>query len=87
MHLEVFLKLKKPLKPSILGKKIQKTPKKPKTQKTQKKPLGWGLKKTGFFQPWLGDPHHPAYPAAVAFIHVVGSVADSDPGSGAFLTP
>ncbi len=40
MHLKVFVKLKKALKPSRLGKK------------TQKNPLGWVLKKNpGFFQP------------------------------------
>jgi hypothetical protein len=50
MHLKVFLKLKKTLKPSLLGKK--KTKKKP--QKT-KKPTGLVFfeKKPGFFQPWL----------------------------------
>ncbi len=49
MHLKVFVKMKKPWKPSRLGKK---NPKKP--QKTQKNPLGWFFFffKTGFFQPW-----------------------------------
>jgi hypothetical protein len=55
MHLRVFVKLKKTLKPSRLGKKTQKKPKK--TQKTQKKPkkpkkthwAGFFLKKPGFF--------------------------------------
>ncbi len=37
MHLKVFVKLKKTLKPSRLGKKTQKKPKKPKNPKTQKK--------------------------------------------------
>ncbi len=46
MHLKVFVKLKKPLKPSRLGKKTQKNPKKTKKpkkkpKKTQKNPLGW----------------------------------------------
>jgi hypothetical protein len=54
MHLKVFLKLKKTLKPSLLGKKTQKNPKKPKkpekTQKKTKNPLGWVfLKKTRVF--------------------------------------
>ncbi len=44
MHLKVFVKLKKTLKPSRLGKKNQKKPKKPKkpkkTQKNPKKPTG-----------------------------------------------
>ncbi len=47
MHLKVFLKLKKTLKPSLLGKKKTKKPKKPKNPKKPKKP-----KKTtglGFF--------------------------------------
>jgi hypothetical protein len=57
MHLKVFVKLKKTLKTLLSG---QKTPKKPrKLQKTQKNPLGWVLKKNGFF-PTLGrmDPKH-----------------------------
>jgi hypothetical protein len=33
MHLQVFVKLKKTLKPSRLGKKTQKNPKKPKKPK------------------------------------------------------
>jgi hypothetical protein len=51
MHLKVFVKLKKTLKPSRLGKKTQKNPKNPKKpKKTQKNPLGWVfLKKPGFF--------------------------------------
>jgi hypothetical protein len=54
MHLKVFVKLKKTLKPSRLGKKTQKNPKKPKkpkkTQKTPKKPTGLGFfKKTRVF--------------------------------------
>ncbi len=54
MHLKVFVKLKKTLKPPRPGKKTQKNPKKTKkpkkTQKKQKKPLGWVFfKKPGFF--------------------------------------
>jgi hypothetical protein len=56
MHLKVFLKLKKNLIPSLLGKKTKKKPKNPKkhknqkTQKKTKKPLGWFFfKKPGFF--------------------------------------
>jgi hypothetical protein len=50
MHLKVFLKLKKALKPSLLGKKPQKT------QKTQKnKKTHWAgfflYKNPGFFHP------------------------------------
>jgi hypothetical protein len=42
MHLKVFVKLKKTLKPPCPGKKTQKNPKKPKKpKKTQKNPLGW----------------------------------------------
>jgi hypothetical protein len=42
MHLTVFLKLKKNLKPSLLGKKTPKNPKKiKKPKKKQKNPLGW----------------------------------------------
>jgi hypothetical protein len=61
MHLKVFLKLKKTLKPSLVGKKPQKTaknpknPKKPKkTQKKTKKPTGLVFFLTGFFPtlPW-----------------------------------
>ncbi len=54
MHLKVFVKLKKPWKPSRLGKKTPKKPKKPKipkkTQQNPKKttPLGF-LKKTRVF--------------------------------------
>jgi hypothetical protein len=47
MHLKVFLKLKKTLKPSLLGKKKQKNPKKPKkpkkNKKKQKKTTGLGF--------------------------------------------
>jgi hypothetical protein len=50
MHLEVFLKLKKTLKPSLLGKKSKETQKNPK--KPQKKHwAGFFLKNPGFFQP------------------------------------
>ena len=53
MHLKLILKLKlkKTLKPSLLGKK---------TQKTQKKPTGLGKKKKSGFFPTLGnlDPQH-----------------------------
>ncbi len=55
MHLKVFVKLKKPYKPSRLGKKTQKNPKKPKKpqkkQKNPKKPTGPGFffKKTRVF--------------------------------------
>jgi hypothetical protein len=45
MHLKVFLKLKKTLKPSLLGKTTQKNPK---NQKKTKKPTG-----PGFFQTLL----------------------------------
>jgi hypothetical protein len=49
MHLKVFLKLKKPLKPSLLGKKPKQTQKNPKnqkkTKKTQKEPTGLSFKK------------------------------------------
>jgi hypothetical protein len=49
MHLKIFWKLNKTLKPSLLGKKPQKKPKKP---KKTKKPTGLGLKKKpGFFPP------------------------------------
>ncbi len=60
MHLKVFVKLKKTLKPYRLGKKTQKTqknPKKPKKpKKNPKKPkkthwAGFFLKNPGFFQP------------------------------------
>jgi hypothetical protein len=37
MHLKVFLKLKKTLKPSLLGKKTQKNPKNPKKPQKPKK--------------------------------------------------
>jgi hypothetical protein len=54
MHLKVFLKLKRILKPSLLGKKNKKTQKIQKKQKKKKKPQGWVLKKNpGFFQPCL----------------------------------
>jgi hypothetical protein len=44
MNLEEFLKLKKTLKPSLLGKK------------NQKNPLGWFFfKNPGFFQPCLEE--------------------------------
>ncbi len=43
IHLKVFVKLKKP---SLLGKKTQKTP---------KNPLGWVKKKPGFFQTCLQE--------------------------------
>ncbi len=46
MHLKVFLKLKKTIKPTLLGKK---PPPKKKPKKNKKKPLGC------FFQPW--DKH------------------------------
>jgi hypothetical protein len=50
MHLKVFVKLKKTLKPSRLGKKTQKKQKKPKNPKNPKKTTGLGfLKKPGFF--------------------------------------
>jgi hypothetical protein len=50
MHLKVFLKLKKTLKPSLLGKKTQKNPKNPKkTKKTHW--AGFFFKNPGFFQP------------------------------------
>jgi hypothetical protein len=57
MHLKVFLKLKKNLKPSLLGKKTQKNQKKQKKtkknkkkQKNLKKPTGLGFfKKTRVF--------------------------------------
>jgi hypothetical protein len=54
MHLKVFLKLKKTLKPSLLGKITQKKPKKnqktpQKTKKNPKNPLGWFKKKTLVF--------------------------------------
>ncbi len=54
------MKLKKPKKPSHLGKKTQK-PKK--TKKKQKNPLGWvkKKKKTGFFQPWVEGGHLHLY--------------------------
>jgi hypothetical protein len=60
MRLKVFLKLKKTLKPSFLGKKTQKTPKNPKNPKNLKKPTGLGFlkKKTGFFHPCMVDPCH-----------------------------
>jgi hypothetical protein len=58
MNLKVFLKLKKTLNPSLLGKKNPpKNPKKPKkpktTQNNPKNLLGWFFfkKKPGFFQP------------------------------------
>jgi hypothetical protein len=53
MHLKVFLKLNKTLKPSLLGKKKQKKTKKKKQKKNHKKnTLGWFFfLKTGFFQP------------------------------------
>jgi hypothetical protein len=61
MHLKVFLKLKKTLKPSLLGKKPQKPQKTQKNKKTKKKQkknkkTHWaGLKKNpGFFQPYPG---------------------------------
>jgi hypothetical protein len=48
MHLKVFLKLKKTLKPSLLGKKTQKNPKK--TQKPKKTHwAGFLYKKTRVF--------------------------------------
>jgi hypothetical protein len=68
MHLKLFLKLKKPLKLSLLGQYIKKPQKTPNTQKKPKKkqktpknpkkpkknPLGWVfLNYPGFFQPWL----------------------------------
>jgi hypothetical protein len=47
MHLKVFLKLKKTLKPSLLGKKKPKNPKKPK--KTKKTHWVGFFKKTRVF--------------------------------------
>ena len=60
MHLKVFVKLKKPLKPSRLGKKTQKNPKKPKKpKKNPKKPTGLVFfKKTRVFS-------NPAYSTQV----------------------
>jgi hypothetical protein len=52
MHLKVFLKLKKTLKPSLLGKKTQK---KQKTQKSPKKPTGLVFFKNPGFFPTLTD--------------------------------
>jgi hypothetical protein len=49
MHLKVFLKLKKTLKPSLLGKKTQKNTKK--THKKTKKPTGLVF----FVQPCLAE--------------------------------
>ena len=51
MHLKVFVKLKKTLKPSRLGKKTQKTQKNPKKPKKTHW-AGFFLKNPGFFQPW-----------------------------------
>ena len=45
MHLKVILKLKKPLKLSLMGKYI----KNQKNYKKNKKPPGWVKKKPGFF--------------------------------------
>jgi hypothetical protein len=50
MHLKVFLKLKKTLKPSLLGKKTLKI-----TQKTQKKPQGWFFQPCLQLNPWYTD--------------------------------
>jgi hypothetical protein len=47
MHLKVFLKLKKTLKPSLQGKKPKKTQKKPKNPKNPKKPKKKTKKPTG----------------------------------------
>ncbi len=62
MYLKVFLKLKKTLKPSLLGKKTKK-PKKPKKPKNQKKNTkthfaGFFLKSL-FFPTLTGDHQHP----------------------------
>ncbi len=54
MHLKVFLKLKKTLKLSLLGKKTQKNQKKQKKKK--KKKIYWAgflQKNLVFFQPWV----------------------------------
>jgi hypothetical protein len=63
MHLEVFVKLKKTLKPSRLSKKTQKNPKKPKkpkkTQKNPKKPTVLGFfKKTRVFSNPVFSQHN-----------------------------
>jgi hypothetical protein len=80
MHLKVFVKLKKTLKPSRLGKKTkknQKNPKNPKkTPKNPKKPTGLGFfKKTRvFFQPWLDMLSFHAVPAHTSSKRRSGSV-------------
>jgi hypothetical protein len=53
MHLKVFLKLKKTLKTLSSGQIYKRN--NPPPQKKQKKPLGWVLKKPGFFQPCLQE--------------------------------
>jgi hypothetical protein len=65
MHLKVFLKLKKTLKPSLLGNKTQKNAKKrkknakkPKKRKKKTTGLGFFLKNPGFFQPWVLRIHN-----------------------------
>ncbi len=53
MHLKVFLKLKKTLKPSLLGKKHKKHKK---NKKKQKNPTGlFFFFNPSFFQPCLGE--------------------------------
>jgi hypothetical protein len=54
MHLKVFVKLKKPFKPSHLGKKTTKKTKKPKKNPKKTKKTHWAgffKKNPGFFQP------------------------------------